>query len=68
MSSRRLFLIFSVAISLFLPAYSRAADFQRQLWVTNAFGEEVHVFEVGTWKSGTNGAALSQRCATGGFV
>ena len=29
---------------------TNAADTQRQLWVTNAFGDDVHVFEVGTWK------------------
>jgi DNA-binding beta-propeller fold protein YncE len=32
-----------------VPAAS-AADVQRQLWVTNAYGDDVHVFEVGTWK------------------
>ena len=27
-----------------------AADAQRQLWVTNAYGDDIDVFEVGTWK------------------
>ena len=33
-----------------LLSSTNAADTQRQLWVTNAFGDDVHVFEVGTWK------------------
>jgi DNA-binding beta-propeller fold protein YncE len=43
-------------VSAFLGAFAilfssaTAADVQRQLWVTNAFGDDVHVFEVGTWK------------------
>jgi sugar lactone lactonase YvrE len=42
-------LVFLAALALF-PSAGLAADTQRQLWVTNAYGEEVHVFEVGTWK------------------
>jgi DNA-binding beta-propeller fold protein YncE len=26
------------------------AETQRQLWITNAYGKDVHVYEVGTWK------------------
>ena len=37
------------ALAMLLSAAS-AADVQRQLWVTNAYGDDVHVFEVGTWK------------------
>ncbi|MGI8979148.1 MAG: cytochrome D1 domain-containing protein [Pirellulaceae bacterium] len=44
-----LLLAFLGAIAILLPSAS-AADIQRQLWVTNAFGDDVHVFEVGTWK------------------
>lgn len=42
-------LVFLAALALISSA-GLAADTQRQLWVTNAYGEEVHVFEVGTWK------------------
>jgi DNA-binding beta-propeller fold protein YncE len=50
MLSRRWLLVFWAALVLLAPAYSSGADYQRQLWVTNAFGDDVHVFEVGTWK------------------
>lgn len=33
-----------------IPAGTSRAETQRQLWVTNAYGNDVHVFEVGTWK------------------
>src|SRR5687767_2316351 len=42
-------LVFLAALAV-LPARTLAADTQRQLWVTNAYGEDVHAFEVGTWK------------------
>lgn len=31
-------------------AESPAPGTQRQLWITNAYGDDVHVYEVGTWK------------------
>jgi len=36
----------------FNPAMSwgKSVKKQRQLWVTNAYGDDVHVFEVGSWK------------------
>lgn len=49
MTSRNLLLSLCVAFVI-SPALSSAADKQRQLWVTNAYGDDVHVFEVGTWK------------------
>ena len=49
MSAHRL-LVSICLIVLLPPALSSAAEKQRQLWVTNAFGDDVHVFEVGTWK------------------
>ena len=33
-----------------MAATSSAAETQRQLWVTNAYGDDVHIYEVGTWK------------------
>lgn len=27
-----------------------AAETQRQLWITNAYGKDIHIYEVGTWK------------------
>lgn len=44
-----LFIALFTAVSVNLAA-TQAADVQRQLWVTNAYGDDVHVFEVGTWK------------------
>jgi DNA-binding beta-propeller fold protein YncE len=43
-------LLVVLATLIACPTTITAADMQRQLWVTNAYGEEVHVFEVGTWK------------------
>jgi DNA-binding beta-propeller fold protein YncE len=31
-------------------SWGNAVRTQRQLWVTNAYGDDVHVFEVGSWK------------------
>ncbi len=43
-----------VAAVVLIPAVSptvRAGDeFQRQLWITNAYGDDVQIYEVGTWK------------------
>lgn len=43
------FLAFLAAVCV-LSSAAAAADVQRQLWVTNAYGDDVNVFEVGTWK------------------
>lgn len=46
-----LVLLLNIALVLvFADSPATAADTQRQLWVTNAYGDDVHVFEVGTWK------------------
>ena len=44
------FLPLLVPLLSLLALSATAAEAQRQLWVTNAFGDDVHVFEVGTWK------------------
>jgi len=45
---------FTGALVLFLfavgAAVGQAQEKQRQLWITNAFGDDVHIYEVGTWK------------------
>ena len=42
---------FSVIASLvFLSVTAQAADKQRQLWITNAYGNDVHIYEVDSWK------------------
>src|SRR3954471_23982132 len=45
-----LLLIAALSLPLLASFPASAAGTQRQLWVTNAYGDEVHVFEVGTWK------------------
>lgn len=51
MKSARLGLLWAVGMGLFaLAAETRAGDVQRQLWVTNAYGNDVHVFDVDSWK------------------
>jgi len=40
----------AISLSPTVPAAARAAETQRQLWVTNAYGDDIHVFEVGTFK------------------
>lgn len=42
--------LLGLVVSALLPARGYSGEKQRQLWVTNAFGDDVHVFEVGTWK------------------
>lgn len=40
-----------VALTLGSVSSVDAADeFQRQLWITNAYGDDVQIYEVGTWK------------------
>jgi len=53
--TRRRALILMAAVgsaAAFNPAVSwgKSVKKQRQLWVTNAYGDDVHVFEVGSWK------------------
>ena len=50
MKSTSLLACLLVLLALVLTTTSAGADSQRQLWVTNAYGDDVHVFEVGTWQ------------------
>jgi DNA-binding beta-propeller fold protein YncE len=34
----------------FTPTAHAGDEFQRQLWITNAYGDDVQIYEVGTWK------------------
>jgi WD40-like Beta Propeller Repeat len=47
--STSLRLCLPIALTFALASVA-AAESQRQLWVTNAYGDDVHIFEVGTWK------------------
>ena len=40
----------ALACLLLLAPSTRAAETQRQLWVTNAYGNDVHIFDVATFK------------------
>jgi DNA-binding beta-propeller fold protein YncE len=43
--------IFAVTVAWLVAAgAATAAERQRQLWVTNAYGNDIHVFDVATWK------------------
>ena len=43
--------LLSFAVMLLLSAKLPASEeLQRQLWITNAYGDDVHIYEVGTWK------------------
>ncbi|MCH7729820.1 MAG: hypothetical protein IH991_25625 [Planctomycetes bacterium] len=42
---------FGVIVSLLsMSVTAQAADKQRQLWITNAYGNDVHIYEVDSWK------------------
>lgn len=44
-----MFLLLAAAIAgLWVPAVSKAAETQQQLWITNAYGDDVHVYDVAT--------------------
>ena len=47
-------LTYVVTAVVLMPALTPTAhagdEFQRQLWITNAYGDDVQIYEVGTWK------------------
>lgn len=44
------FMNWMLLLFLFLNAGTLHAAPQQQIWITNAYGDDVHVYEVGTWK------------------
>lgn len=43
-------IVFTTLALLLLLAAPTFAEKQQQLWITNAYGDDVHIYEVGTWK------------------
>lgn len=50
MNLRSIFPVLLATLILTLAAGAGRAATQRQLWITNAYGNDVHIYDVATWK------------------